>query len=71
MLRPEVALKYQATEEPSRIAVRALGYQVIDLRTLSLAEADELVAMAGGFPYLKLQKGRSKSSAVPIAEKEK
>lgn len=67
MLRPEVAAKYQATQEPSRIAVRALGYREIDLRTLSVAEADELVAKPGGFQYLKLRKGRSKASAAPGA----
>ncbi|WP_022821900.1 hypothetical protein [Hymenobacter norwichensis] len=67
LLRPEVAAKYEVLQAPGRYAVRALDYQTIDLRTLSVAEADELVAKPGGESYFKLRKVRRKPSAAPKA----
>lgn len=49
-LQPEVAAKYACTIVPTRIEIQRLG-RTIDLRTLSLAEADELVRDPQ-FPYL-------------------
>lgn len=41
-LQPEVAAKYRASIMPTRIVMQRLG-RTIDLRLLTLAEADELV----------------------------
>ncbi|MGI4833294.1 MAG: hypothetical protein ACRYFK_07515 [Janthinobacterium lividum] len=41
-LRPEVAEKFRCTVVPCRIEIQRLG-RTIDLRTLTLAEAQELV----------------------------
>ncbi|MDO7853161.1 hypothetical protein [Hymenobacter convexus] len=41
-LPPEVAAKYRASVVPTRIVLQRLG-RTIDLRRLTLAEADELV----------------------------
>jgi hypothetical protein len=41
-LRPEVAEKFRSTVIPCRIEMQRLG-RTIDLRTLTLAEAEELV----------------------------
>ena len=41
-LQPEVAAKYRASIVPTRIVIQRLG-RTIDLRLLTLAEADELV----------------------------
>ncbi|SHL26653.1 hypothetical protein [Hymenobacter psychrotolerans] len=71
LLRPDVAAKYEATQEPGRYVVRALGYQTIDLRTLSVAEADELVVKQGESTYLKLRKVRRTTSAASTAAKGK
>jgi hypothetical protein len=68
LLRPEVAAKYVVTIRPCRLAVRALGYREIDLRTLSLAEADELVA-SGGFEYLKLKRKRRSTASGATLDK--
>ena len=42
-LQPDVAAKYRCTIVPCRIEIQRLG-RTIDLRTLSLDEADELVS---------------------------
>jgi hypothetical protein len=55
-LRPEVAEVYRATIVPTRIEIQRLG-RTIDLRTLTLAEADELV-QDPAFTYLIARKRR-------------
>jgi hypothetical protein len=67
LLRPDVAAKYEVVQAPGRYAVRALDYRTIDLRTLSLAEADELVAKPGGEVYFRRRKVRRRPSAAPTA----
>ena len=42
-LSPDVAAKYRCTIVPCRIEIQRLG-RTIDLRTITLAEADELVS---------------------------
>ena len=53
-LRPEVAAKYEATIVPTRIEIQRLG-RTIDLRTLTLPEADELMNDPA-FTYLAVKK---------------
>ncbi|GAB3233108.1 hypothetical protein GCM10027346_20830 [Hymenobacter seoulensis] len=65
MLRPDVAAKYEVLQVPGRYRLRVLNYQEIDLRTLSVAEADELVVKQGGSEYFKLRKVRRTASATP------
>jgi hypothetical protein len=57
-LLPEVAAKYRCTVEPCVLLLLWLGRQV-DLRTLSLAEADELVKDRR-FTYLIPRRTRKK-----------
>lgn len=60
-LRPEVAEKYRATIVPTRIEIQRLG-RTIDLRTLTLAEADELVKDPK-FTYLVAKRQRKAPAA--------
>lgn len=54
ILKPEVAAKYHCTIEPKPVVLRQpVGDHRIDLRTLTLKEADELVAR--GFDMLVLK----------------
>ena len=57
-LQPEVAAKYRCSIVPTRIDLQWLDRR-IDLRTLSLAEADELVKDPK-FTYLRLKRTRRK-----------
>jgi len=63
-LQPDVAAKYTCTIEPTRIELQWLR-RTIDLRTLTLAEADALVKLPK-FTYLKLRR-RRKHPAPPSA----
>ena len=56
----EVAAKYRCTVEPCVLHLLWLGRRV-DLRTLSLAEADELVAYPR-FTYLRLRRQRKQAA---------
>ena len=60
-LQPEVAAKYRASIVPSRIVIQRLG-RTIDLRTLTLVEADELVKDPK-FTYLIPKRKRPKSAS--------
>ena len=59
-LLPEVAAKYTCSIVPCRIEIQRLG-RTIDLRTLTLAEADELVKDPK-FTYLKRRRRRTPSA---------
>jgi hypothetical protein len=63
-LPPEVAAKYRCTVEPCVLLLLWLGRQV-DLRTLSLAEADELVKDRR-FTYLVPRRTRKKTLASEV-----
>ncbi|UOR06736.1 hypothetical protein MUN82_06455 [Hymenobacter aerilatus] len=66
-LRPEVAAKYEATIVPTRIEIQRLR-RTIDLCTLTLAEADELVKDPQ-FTYLvakQPRKGKRTKSATTV-----
>ncbi len=59
-LPPEVAAKYRCTVEPCVLHLLWLG-RTVDLRTLTLAEADELVSYPR-FTYLQLRRQRKKAA---------
>jgi hypothetical protein len=59
-LQPEVAEKFRCTIIPCRIEIQRLG-RTIDLRTLTLAEAEELVKDPK-FTYLLPIRKRSKAA---------
>ena len=59
-LLPEVAEKYRASIVPTQIVIQRLG-RTIDLRTLTLAEADELVKDPK-FTYLVPKRKRPKAA---------
>lgn len=59
-LRPEVEAKYRCTIEPTRIELQWLR-RTLDLRTLSLAEAEELVKDPK-FTYLIPRRKRSQAA---------
>lgn len=71
LLLPEVAAKYEAVQEPGRYRLRSLDYQELDLRTLSVAEADEFVAKQVVSDYLKPRKVRKAAKAAPSVGKGK
>ncbi len=60
-LLPEVAAKYRCTIEPTRMELQWLR-RTIDLRTLTLAEADELVKDPK-FTYLVPRRTRKRAAA--------
>ncbi|MCA8831956.1 hypothetical protein LF252_15085 [Hymenobacter sp. BT728] len=64
MLLPEVAAKYEALQEPGRYRLWSLDHQELNLRTLSVAEADELVAKQVLSEYLKPRKVRRRAATV-------
>lgn len=59
-LLPEVAAKYTCTIEPTRMELQWLR-RTIDLRTLTLAEADELVKDPK-FTYLRPRRVRKRAA---------
>lgn len=59
-LQPDVAARYVATTQPSVIHLQQLR-RTVDLRTLSLAEADALVKQPG-FDYLKARRQRKRTT---------
>jgi hypothetical protein len=59
-LLPEVAAKYTCSTVPCRIEIQRLG-RTVDLRTLTLAEADELVKDPK-FTYLIPRRIRKKAA---------
>ncbi|MBO0360673.1 hypothetical protein J0X19_22120 [Hymenobacter sp. BT186] len=65
-LRPEVAEKYRATITPTRIEIQRLG-RTIDLRTLTLEEADVLV-QDPKFTYLVAKRKRWAPAAQKTTE---
>ena len=52
MLRPEVAALFELTSHTTRLHVVRLGRDV-DLTQISVDEAEELVALPGGFDWLR------------------
>ncbi|MDJ0367295.1 hypothetical protein QMK33_19275 [Hymenobacter sp. H14-R3] len=60
-LQPEVAAKYKCSIVPTRIEIQRLG-RTIDLRTLTLTDADELVKDPQ-FTYLVARRTRKRTSA--------
>lgn len=50
-LPPDVARKYECTRTPGRFIVQKPVRMEVDLRTITLEQADELVK--NGFPYLR------------------
>lgn len=52
LLPAEVAAHYELTSHHTRMYVPGLGYTV-DLTKLTMAEAAELVALPGGFEWLR------------------
>ena len=60
-LLPEVAEKFRCTVVPCRIELQRLG-RTIDLRTLTLAEAEELVKDPR-FTYLVPKRKRPRSAS--------
>lgn len=63
-LQPDVAAKYRCTVEPCVVLLLWLDRRV-DLRTLSLAEADELV-QDRRFTYLVPRRTRQKTLASEV-----
>lgn len=62
-LPAEVAALYEQTTHSTRFFVQRLG-RTVDLTTLTLAEAAELVALPGGFEWLK----RKEVAPEPVVE---
>lgn len=52
MLRPEVAEQYELTSHATRLHVVRTG-RTVDLTKISVAEAEELLALPGGFQWLR------------------
>lgn len=65
MLRPEVAALFALTTHTTRLHVVRLGRDV-DLTQLSVDEAEELLALPGGFEWLR-RKALPKNEASPVA----
>ena len=66
LLRPEVADKFTATITPCVIHIQRLDRK-IDLQTLSLAEAEQLV-QDPKFTYLVPKKAKRKKAAPAVSE---
>lgn len=52
MLSPEVAEKFELTSHATRLHVVRLG-RTVDLTRISVQEAEELLALPGGFQWLR------------------
>lgn len=65
MLRPEVAALYELTHGSTLLYVVRLGREV-DLTKISVAEAEELLALTGGFEWLR-RKEVPTNDAGPVA----
>ena len=63
-----VAERYECTQVPGVYITSAPGRVKIDLRKISLTQADELVK-AGKLPMLKEKKGQTVEIAPPVKEK--
>ncbi|HEX8507051.1 MAG TPA: hypothetical protein VF630_16935 [Hymenobacter sp.] len=66
-LPAEVAAHYELTSHSTRMYVTRLG-RTVDLTTLTLAEAAELVALPGGFAWLRKREVPATQSAVVVDE---
>lgn len=65
MLRPEVAALFALTSHTTRLHVVRLGRDV-DLTQISVEEAEELLALPGGFEWLR-RKAMSENDVGPVA----
>jgi hypothetical protein len=65
MLRPEVALRFELTHGSTLLYVVRLGRQV-DLTKISVDEAEQLLALPGGFEWLR-RKEMPLNDAGPVA----
>jgi len=65
MLRPEVAALFALTSHTTRLHVVRLGRDV-DLTQISVEEAEELLALPGGFEWLR-RKAMPENEASPVA----
>lgn len=52
MLRPEVAARFELTSHTTRLHVPRLN-QDVDLTQISVEEAEQLLALEGGFEWLR------------------
>ncbi|MBJ6109446.1 hypothetical protein JAO73_10505 [Hymenobacter sp. BT523] len=66
MLRPEVAALFALTSHVTQLHVLRLNRDV-DLTQISVAEAEELLALPGGFEWLK-RKEVPANEAGPVAD---
>lgn len=65
-LRPEVAERYELSDAGhTRLFVPRLGYEV-DLTSISLAEAGQLLALPGGFAWLRLREVVEVAAPTPL-----
>lgn len=53
MLRPEVAELFELTSHATLFVVARLDGRTVDLTTVSVAEAEQLLALPGGFQWLR------------------
>jgi hypothetical protein len=65
MLRPEVAAQFELTSHATRLHVVRLG-RTVDLTKISVAEAEQLLALPGGFQWLR-RKAVPANDAGPVA----
>jgi hypothetical protein len=66
MLRPEVADRFELTHGSTLLYVVRLG-RTVDLTKISVDEAEQLVAMPGGFEWLR-RKELPANDAGPVAD---
>jgi hypothetical protein len=66
-LPAEVAAHYELTTHTTRLFVPRVGREV-DLTTLTLAEAAELVALPGGFEWLRAREVPAPEPAAMVSE---
>lgn len=66
MLRPEVAALFALTSHTTRLHVVRLGRD-IDLTQISVDEAEALLALPGGFEWLR-RKAIPENEAGPVAD---
>jgi hypothetical protein len=66
LLRPEVAERYELTSLTTRLHVLRLG-RTVDLTKISVDEAEELLALEGGFEWLRRKPKKDAGPALTAA----
>jgi hypothetical protein len=66
MLRPEVAQRFELTHGSTLLYVVRLG-RTVDLTKISINEAEQLMALPGGFEWLR-RKALPANDAGPVAD---